>query len=239
MLTIQTTENLTGVRISGDYWDLDSLLVSIYEVIGDEKRYYDFQGARSRILRVCLELRNAIRGERNIEFVTNRMHKGIKQDKQMLAPDRNVYFSVEILLPEIIFSAIALNDFILLHQETLDDSDWNVHVATIRQFQALISESIKHLIPEEQFLVFLVMLHTKKRAYFRYATQYVDVLNLEYLKIPIEERKNALPIFALRLLSEDDRYKALKDELLGVTNVTKKELHELELTIKYPEEIEW
>ena len=34
MLTIQPTENLTGLSISGDYWDLDDLLHAIYEVVG-------------------------------------------------------------------------------------------------------------------------------------------------------------------------------------------------------------
>ncbi len=43
MLTIQPTEMLAGFRISGDYWDIDSLLTAIYEVTGDENRYFDFK----------------------------------------------------------------------------------------------------------------------------------------------------------------------------------------------------
>lgn len=31
MLSIQSTERLTGGRISGDYWDLDELIKNIYE----------------------------------------------------------------------------------------------------------------------------------------------------------------------------------------------------------------
>ncbi|WP_263618327.1 MULTISPECIES: DUF6904 family protein [Solibacillus] len=34
MLTIQPTENLTGLTVSGDYWDLDDLIHAIYEVVG-------------------------------------------------------------------------------------------------------------------------------------------------------------------------------------------------------------
>ena len=35
MISIQSTEQLTGVRISADYWDLDELINAIYKVTGD------------------------------------------------------------------------------------------------------------------------------------------------------------------------------------------------------------
>lgn len=239
MLTIQPTEMLTGFRISGDYWDIDSLLTAIYEVTGDENRYFDFQGARNRILHVCLELRKATKGERNIEFVTNGIHKGLEKEKEMLAPKKNVYFSVEILMPELIFTAIALNDFIRLHQEMIDPSMWNIHVATIRKFQATVAVALEELLEEEHYTVFLQMLHAKQPFYFRYATQYVDLLNIEYLHLSLEERKSHMSAYALRLLMEDDSYIALKEQLMTTASITKHAVHELDLTIKYPETIVW
>ncbi|WP_332649108.1 DUF6904 family protein [Lysinibacillus sp. 54212] len=239
MLTVEPTELLTGARISGDYWDIDELLTAIYQVTGDENRYYDFQGARNRILGVCLELRHAMKGERNVEFITNGIHKGLEIEKKIIAPQKNVYFSVEVLLPELIFTAIALNDFIRLHQEMIDNSDWNISIAVIRRFQALIADSLKELIDEEHYNVFIQMLHSKQPAYFRYATQYVDVLNLEYLALSKEERESHIAAFAIRLLIEDENYAALKDQLLSAAKVTKNSLHELEITLKYPETIDW
>lgn len=239
MLLIEPTEHLTGIRITGDYWDIDELLSAINEIMGDEKRYYDYQGARNRILAVCLELKNAIRGERNIEFVSNGIHKGIKHEQQLLAPEKNVYFSTEILLPEIIFTAIALNDFVRLHQELVDNTDWNIHVSIIRHFQALLADRLQELMTQEHYIVFLQMLHAKQPAYFRYATQYVDVLNLEYLALSPEEREESVAAFALRLLMEDDNYNLLKTELIEAASITKSELHELDITLKYPKEIIW
>ncbi|MGM9950211.1 MAG: DUF6904 family protein [Lysinibacillus sp.] len=239
MLTIQPTEMLAGFRISGDYWDIDSLLAAIYEVTGDENRYFDFQGARNRILHVCLELRKATKGERNVEFVTNGVHKGLEKEKEVLAPKKNVYFSVEILMPELIFTAIALNDFIRLHQEMIDPSMWNIHVATIRKFQATVAAALEELLPEEHYNTFLQMLHAKHPCYFRYATQYVDVLNIEYLHLSLEERKSTLSAYALRLLMEDASYIALKEQLMTTAGRTKHAVHELNLAIKYPEPIVW
>ena len=239
MLTIQPTEMLTGVRISGDYWDIDALLRSIYDVTGDENRYFDFQGARIRILHLCLELRNAVKGERNIEFITNGIHNGLEKEKAILAPKKNVYYSVEILMPEIIFTATALNDFIRLHQEMIDPSLWNISVATIRQFQGAVAETLEDLLEDEHYLVFLQILHSKQSLFFRYATQYVDILNLEYLKLSHEERKNKIASYALRLLIEDGEYSALKEQLMATASVTKHAIHELNLSMKYPETIDW
>lgn len=239
MLTIQTTEQLTGVIISGDYWDLVGLIDAISEVIGDEKRYFDFQASRTRILQFLIELRKAKSAEKNIDFVANGLNKGIKHERNVVAPEKNVYYSVEVLLPEIIFTAIALNDFIQLHQETVDDSDWNIEIASIRYFQSLIANVLEEFMDKEQYTMFLVLLHAKRPAFFRYATQYVDVLNLEYLKLSTEERKQSIPMFAIRYLADDEGYQVLKEELLSLSNLQKKELHEYALTLRYPESIEW
>lgn len=239
MLSIEHTEHLTGARISGDYWDLDELLTAIYEVIGDENRYYDYQGARNRILGVCYEIRNATLGHRNIEFVSNGIHKGIKKENDLLAPEKNVYFSVEILWPELIFTSIALNDFIKLHTELIDQSIWNIHIAVIRKFQSIVANCLKELLSEEHYVIFMQLLHSKSPVYFRYASQYVDVLNLEYINLSMEQRKESLGAFAIRLMVEDDEYMALKEQILQAASVTKNEIHELPITISYPEKIEW
>lgn len=239
MLTIQPTESFTGVKISGDYWDIDELITSIYAVCGDENRYFDYQGARQRLIATCLKLRNAIRAEHHIEFVSNGIHKGVKHSKKVLAPEKNVYFAVDILMPEIFFTALALNDFIDLHQEMIDPSKWNIHVATIRHFQGIVDEFFKSFVAEEHYNVFIQMLHSKQPLFFRYATQYIDVLNLEYLALSIEDRQQALAAFALRLFIEDDGYNALHEQLMSVAAETKFSLHELDIKLKYPDEIEW
>lgn len=239
MLTIQPTTILTGVCISGDFWDLDALITAIYEITGEENRYLDFQGARKRILSVCLAMRQATKGEKNIEFISNGMHKAIEKNKNVLTPKKNVYFSTEVLMPELIFTALALNDFIRLYEEHEDNSQWNYSIATVRQFQAAVGELLESLIEPEHYMVFLEMLHTKQPAFFRYATQYVDILNTEYLQLSRDERKEHLVAYAIRLLIEDESYTILKEQLLEVAKTSKHEIHELEITVKYPELIDW
>jgi hypothetical protein len=37
MLSIHSTEQLTGARISGDFWDIDELINAIYKITGDDE----------------------------------------------------------------------------------------------------------------------------------------------------------------------------------------------------------
>ncbi|MFJ7649701.1 DUF6904 family protein [Lysinibacillus sp. NPDC097279] len=239
MLSIQSTEQLTGVRISGDFWDLDTLIHAIYKVTGDENKYYDYQGARLRILGFCYNLRQALQGEQQLEFVSNGLNKNILTRHEIIFPNNNVYFAAEVLWPEILFTAIALNDFIRLHQELIDSSAWNSYVATIRNFQAAVADCLEQELSDDQYLVFLRMLHTKSPLTFRYATQYVDVLNLEYIQLNTQARKAQLASFALRLMLEDEEYTVLKSKLIEVASTTKKALHEIPINANYPEEILW
>ena len=239
MLSIQSTEQLTGVRISGDFWDLDALIHAIYKVTGDENKYYDYQGARLRILGLCHNLRQAMQGEHQLEFVSNGLNKSILSRHEMIFPNKNVYYVTEVLWPELLFTAIALHDFIHLYQELIDSSDWNAHVATIRNFQAAVADCLEQELNDEQYLVFLRMLHSKSPLTFRYATQYVDVLNLEYIQLSTQTRKVHLASFALRLMLEDEEYVTLKSQLLEVASTTKKALHEIPINADYPEEILW
>ena len=71
-------------------------------------------------------------GEYNVEFVANGVHRGIEKKQDTLAPEKNVYFSVEILWPELIFMTIALNDFIELYNEFIDHFSVERDIATIR-----------------------------------------------------------------------------------------------------------
>lgn len=84
MISIQSTEQLTGVQICGDFWDLDELINAIYKVTGDANKYYDYQGPRLRILSVCYKLRHAMLGEHQLEFVSNGVNKNTLTQHELI-----------------------------------------------------------------------------------------------------------------------------------------------------------
>lgn len=239
MLTIQNTGLFTGVRIGGDYWDLDEVITAIQHLVGNEKIYYDYQGSRLRILGVCHKIKQAIHGECNLDFVSNGLNKVIMKEHQIIAPDKNIYYSVEVLWPEIMFTILALNDFIKLHEERFDNTGWNIHIAISRKFQAAVATCLMEHLTEEQYIAFWELMDTKRPSTFRYATQYVDVLNLQLLQLSAEERKESLAAFLFKLILEDEEYMDIKTQLLETANLTKSPLHDLELDITYPDTIDW
>ena len=238
MLAITSTENLTGAHISGDYWDLDELLTAIKTVIGERNHYLDYEAARERLLQFCIQLRNGIDGEKHIEFIANGINDGILKRHELLAPKKNIYYAIDCLIPEVAFVALALNDFISLYtkraQLLLDPA-----IATIRKFQMSITSFLKEVLDEQSYVQFEQQFQQQQPVFFRYATQFVDVLNIEYLKLTKEERAQRMAQFILSYTANNPSYNALKQQLLQVTSTSKQALHELPLKIEYPETIIW
>ncbi len=77
MIKIETTPNLAGVRISGDYDDLYNLNNALYDITIDEfaevnKEYIDMS---MRLLGLSYDIRHASQGDRDVEAVDNGMDR--------------------------------------------------------------------------------------------------------------------------------------------------------------------
>jgi len=239
MLSITNTENLTGARISGDYFDLDEINQAFYAVIGDDHKYYDWEGVRQRILGVSYEIRHAIQGDRHVDYVSNGLTKETMKHHDMVTSERNIYYSVDVLWPELIFTSIALNDFARLYTKEHPHSSLNVHITTIRKFQSAVGEALQHVLIQEEHTQFMSKLSGSETNVQDYAIQFVDMLNLNYIDSTKEQREKSLGTIALKLAVQDKDYLAFRNQVLQSANKTKSDIHDLSLTKKYPEEIEW
>lgn len=238
MLTMTNTPNHTGVQISGDYFDLDELNKAIYYIIGDENKYYDYAGSRTRILGISYEIRHAAQGDRNVEFVFNGLNEHTKKQHSFIAPDKNIYFSVEILWPEILYAALALKDFVKLHRKQNEFVDWDIYLPVISRFQALILDCLHGQIPETAYQDVLKVFH-EASTLEDYAVQYIDFLNLKYIDMSKIQKEQALPLIALKIAAQDKDYMAFRNQVLAVANPEKRPIHEIRLQADYPEDIEW
>jgi len=115
MIFVKNTPNNTGVSIYGDYMDFENLYEALHTVVGNEGEFTEFEAARIRVLGVCYDIRHALMGDREIEFVDNGMDDEKKRRMSVLASDRNVYLKIYVLWPEMLFVTMALNDFIRLY----------------------------------------------------------------------------------------------------------------------------
>lgn len=112
MFTIKTTENNLGVIISGDFNDINELYTAMGNLVGYEGQIKNYEGVSLRILGICYDLRHAFMGDREIQMVHSGINDEIKKWHGKLYPDYNLYYSVNILWIEAVFSVLALEDLI-------------------------------------------------------------------------------------------------------------------------------
>lgn len=112
MFSIKTTKNNLGITISGDYNDLNELYTAISNLVGYQGKINDYDGVVLRILGICYDLRHAFMGHREMEIVSSGIDDETKKWHGKIYPDYNLYYSVNILWIEAIFSVLALEDLI-------------------------------------------------------------------------------------------------------------------------------
>lgn len=241
MLSIQSTPYSTGATVSGDIWDLDAFLTASFDLLGEENAFYDYESTHRRLTKTLLRIASARKGKEEVILVANGARRDLLKDRGMITPERNVYFGCKILWPELLFTAFGLNDFIRLAGEDIKHPHLHVYSMEVRLFQAKVIEALESTLPEEDFTDVKQALLSPQRSTEDYATQYVDMLAVSFLKVPKEERKVLLPRLARSILVGGADYESFKQKVIAEANKTKSAVHDIQLTVDYPknEDIEW
>ena len=250
MLTIKTTEKLTGVVVSGTYGDLNNLYDALSNVIGEEWSYPEFEACRIRVLRLCYDIRHAYQGDRNrgkVEFGEE-------------------VFSFEYLWPEMVFIFAVLDDFnrlsegsgCYLKQENAEQMFYHPDtrdmllerlpddIALVRYFQNLIKNAFQRTIDPKRYKKIMSAYekgysYTLYKRYFHdFCCQWVDIQNVKYLKRAPEKRKSFLATVSEKILFNNTEYDSLKISLAAYAAANNVPYYELEVDgMQYPDEIEW
>lgn len=107
MIQINNTPRNAGVAISGDLMDLEELYDMLYLIVGEEGENPLMSSARMRVLGFCYDLRHAIMGEREFEFVDNGLEADMMRRLSMISSGKTVYMSFRVYWPEIRDSILA------------------------------------------------------------------------------------------------------------------------------------
>jgi len=151
MIYITNTPNNTGVAIHGDYMDFKEIYQSLHTIVGEEEEYPSYEAARIRVLGVCYDIRHALMGDREIEFVDNGMDQDKMRRLSVITHNKNVYLVINVLWPEILFVTMAINDFILLNRKKCKHQQWDKTTAAVRKLQATVSECIKQTVSDASY----------------------------------------------------------------------------------------
>ena len=236
MLIIKPTPNLAGLSLSGDYEDLQRLYDALIEIIGDEQEPGDdYELPALSILAVCYELRQAIMGNRAVEFMANRLDSIAKQALRTLGPQHNVYFMTRIFMPEIIFDIMALSDFIEMYSRKSKFPVFNREIQMVQLFQAEVITALLTVIDPSAAIRLTRLVYGVVPRYKGYLTQYIDELTEKYLRQSPEKRRQQILPLARKFNEKGPDYRKMEMDLLEVAEEMQCPVSDLESIIDLPE----
>lgn len=239
MIYVKNTPNNTGVAIYGDHLDFEELYEALHAIVGDEDEYSSYEAARIRVLGVCYDLRHALMGNREFEFVDNGMDRDKMRFRQIIAPEKNVYLVINVLWPEMLFITMALNNFIVLNYKKCKHPQWDKTTAAVRKFQAAVAECLGQMVSEASFKRLLKVMLSDYNSFSYYITQYVDLLNCRFLDMTKEKRQKNLSTIAKRIAELGPEYEKVRHEVWEAAREYGCSAENIRLAIEYPEHIEW
>jgi hypothetical protein len=252
MIFVKNTPNSAGVAIYGDYMDFFTLYRALHTIIGNDDDFLPFDAIKDRVLAVCYDLRKAMEGESEIEFVDNGVNKEQKIRESVLAPEKNVYLRINILWPEMLFLMMALNDFVRLYAtkmarksyDIMTDSRtiWDEAIACVRLFQSAVMRCIKETVSDASFHRMMRLLNKNYVWLENYTVHYVDLLNARFIAMNKQKRLKSISVMAKRLTERDGEYAQVRYEV-GVMakkhNVPERDIRVSVDYSDYHDDIDW
>jgi hypothetical protein len=167
------------------------------------------------------------------------LKKDTMKNHDFIASQNNIYFSTEILWPELIFTLVAINDFINLHKKYEQATDLEIHIVNARKFQALIAEGMKENMSEESYTFIMQQVLSSNANAEEYAIQYIDLLNISYIDMSRDRRIQSFESIVHNIVVQSKDYSSFKNKILTEINNTKSTIHDFRMNVEYPEYIEW
>ena len=260
MIQVANTEHLAGVTVSGDYYDLDQLVDALHEItvndMSEDINKHDrlYINVSLRVLGVCYDIRHAVQGDRDIVTKDNGISEFHYEVHEKIVPRHNVYYSCNILYPEMILVMMALNDLVKLRMSKLAGSRykfdapfdktvvWDRTISTVRLFQSAFQEAISGVLTKTSFARWRNVINDRAMEMRGIALPFIDYLNIEYLKMKGEVRSSKLSSIAKRLAEYyndpvNNEYRRAIDEFVLEHNCDESDLRPEGL--EYPDHVEW
>ena len=264
MLEVQDTPHHLGAYILGTYDDLNALYDAAYDVMGmedEEKEIYDSRPMR--VMGVLYEIRHASMGDREIQLLPNGVTDTSAVFEGRDLPAKNVVFSVPVLWPVLADFAMITDDMTTdvlqpryfkrmygdLSQEAHEDVSSRIEssVGLVKFFASLVWREMRRVLGKNRAM----RIHRRDLygAMLGYGTnsdvmirQYLDILNIWYIKTAPDKRPAALSKVVRSLLDphSDRQYQPLVEQIRQAADKYGVPESEIRLSdIQYPEELEW
>lgn len=264
MIKIKNTPNLTGVQITGTFEDIYELYESIGRLIGSGVDLDEDDLVKLRIQGVCYDLRHCYMGDREVEFVENNYGEELILYHEHIHPNTNVEYSVKILWLEVMFVALALDDYIHkyeddksykklfkdsgLPEEAIEEFNLNRYkdIALGKFFQEMVWLALGDVCGNNAYKRLRKASKAGEGYYYNpmkytgYITHYLDTLEMKYMKASREKRTKLLATLIGKIIHQDDEYDDIADAVRQYSRNQGVPYGAIELSnVEWPEDIEW
>ncbi len=251
MITMELTEQYTGVNISGEPEELLEIPEAVYELIpelpGDSGKYQSLSGS---VLAVSYELRHAGMGDRTVSYRMGAV-PFFETDKNGI-PITSVICTVPILFPQMCFLMMALSLLIEKRIYKLAGSSafacmdvnviWDEPILIMRRFQSAFFSCMERQLSSASYTRFRNYITLGSANIGSMYVQYLDLRNIRFINSTPEKRKSQLTIEAKRLseFSHDAEYYALTSDIDAFAAEHGISAEDVGFpTLEYPDSIPW
>ena len=261
MLNIKNTDQLMGVSISGTYDDLKEIYEAIGNVLGPDETY---DLTPIRILGVCYDLRHCFMGDREVEYVDNNFDEDLRAYHKGNHPDTNVHFSVNILWIEVIFSVLALDDYLrsyendksfksMMKKSDMKDAVKDYYalrrfedIALVRLYQEKVWKAFRQACGDAAYKRLYKKAKSNNNDYINFSnykdfcTHYIDELEMKYIYSNPEKREKLLATLVRKIIEPGDDYYDVAESISNYAKENNVSMDQVGLAgIKYPDTIKW
>lgn len=242
MLKVELTKNYAGVKISGDYNDLDNLYDSINYFIKEETNSLGEYIMQNHIYGFLYDVRHAYQGDREAILIDNNLQDDKKQwlgIKKKDVTEKNMYFSFNYLLPDIFLDMILIKNFMVNIDKKANDV-YNPYINMVNYFYSLALHSLENFLTEVKFNKVkkgIMNAFTNDKIFI---PQWFEIISIDYAKMTKKQReKEFMHIMdSIYNYMNYENYYSMKKELEKLCKEKNCNLDNLHYD-DYPEEIEW
>jgi|GEM_PF-1495293 len=253
MLTAHWTENNLGLYIRGEQGDLEALYDALHVFAG--YGYDDPQESPSclRILGLAYDVRHAMMGHRDTALVDNGLEPGDLDElgSQELYPEKNFHWQFPILWPEIVFVLMALQQQILAYagvhggegQATMhwpySTLGFDRNLAAAAALQSAVDGAVRPTLTQRKRDNLIRSIASGGHRLAGFMVEYVDYLNLEFINMTPQKRRESINWVAARLSKQDGMYVRLKREKRQLLAGEDRRRFSDFWREKFPQELDW
>lgn len=236
MLLAKSTANNLGVEIFGDRLDLECICSSLHDVIGTTGKRPCSSAAHVRVLKFCEDMEQAAQAKTQRSTLSD----GIE------------YSSFKTLWPEAIFIVGALSGFIKFDSEDIAKKSFiyevisspkvifDENIINVRFLQSRILKELERILPKQSYTR-IFNLYTSGHTHFvDYATQFLDIANIEYINLAKETRLKKLSGIAQSIVGRTGEYIEVEKQVQKLAK--ERQCHFSQIlfeNLEYPENLLW